>query len=218
MSAREPIYEWTVMALLTKTVFLSKDSLLDVNHSCRLRGGRFECLADTIEGLRLLHLAGYTLIVITPEDETARGRFTQEAISHEEITLQVSLGASGIPVAGFYHCPHHPQGALAAFAHECRCRKPKPGLLIQAASEFKIDLQLSWLIGDILDDMEAGRTAGCSTIFLTNGNETHWNMTERRWPNFIAADLLDAASLVLLTDVDQLANQSLGAEDEEEAF
>jgi D-glycero-D-manno-heptose 1,7-bisphosphate phosphatase len=123
-----------------------------------------------------------------------------------------------IPLINFYHCPHHPQGTRAALAHECHCLKPQSGLLIQAADEFNVVPQRSWMIGDTLDDMEAGRAAGCRTILLTNGHETNWNMTERRCPDFIAGHLLEAASLVLLNDVDQLADRSLGAEDGEEAF
>lgn len=206
------------MARTPKAVFLDKDGLLNMNHPHRLSEGRCEWEPDTLEGLRLLYLAGYALIVVTQEDEAAPGKFTKETIFDEEFTFRINLATLGVPLLNFYHCPHHPQGTMAVLAHECRCRKPNPGLLIQAAIEFNVDLQRSWMIGDILDDMEAGQLAGCRTILLTNGQETDWTMTERRWPDFVAANMLQAASLVLLTDVDNLTNRSpgaLGVEDEE---
>lgn len=209
------------MARTPKAVFFDKDSLLNMNHPSRLSEGRCEWERDTLEGLRLLYLAGYALIVVTQEDEAAPGKFTKETIFDEEFTFRINLATLGVPLINFYHCPHHPQGRMALCAHPCRCGKPHAGLLIQAATEFNVDLQRSWMIGDILDDMEAGQLAGCRTILLANGQETDWNMNERRWPNFLAADILEAASLVLLTDLAHLVDRSpgaLGAEDQEEAL
>lgn len=205
------------MDVITKAVFLDKHAMLNLKYPCNLSVGHIEWLPDTVEGLRLLHLAGYALIVVAQEDEAAQESFTPASIWNEEIVLRMSLAALGIPLVGFYHCPYRSQGTLAAIAHEGRCRKPKPELLIQAACKLNFDLQLSWMIGDVLDDMETGRAAGCRTILLTNGNETDWNMTEHRWPNFLAADMLEASSLVLLTDADHLLDSSrgaLGADDE----
>lgn len=199
------------MARTTKAVFIDKDGLLNMNHPCRLREGLGEWLPDTIEGLRLLYLAGYALIVVTPEDEAAPGRFTRETIFDEEFTFRINLAMLGVPLLNFHHCPHHPQGKMAAFAHECRCRKPHPGLLIHAAVEFNVDLQRSWMIGDVLDVVEAGQLAECRTILLANGQETDWNMTERRWPNFIATNMLEAVSMILLADMDHWLDGSLGA-------
>ena len=199
------------MARTTKAVFLDKDGLLNMNHPCRLREGLGEWLPDTIEGLRLLYLAGYALIVVTQEDEAAPGRFTRDTIFDEEFTFRINLAMLGVPLLNFYHCPHHPQGKMAAFAHECRCSKPHPGLLIHAAVEFNADLQRSWMIGDVLDVVEAGQLAECRTILLANGQETNWNMTERRWPNFIAANMLEAVSMILLANVDHWLDGSLGA-------
>lgn len=183
------------MARNTKAAFLDKDGLLNMNHSCRRLGeGQVEWSPETIEGLRLLYLAGYALIVVTPEDEAARGRCTGETIFEKECTLHISLALLDIPPVNVYHCPHHPPSTMAALAHECRCRRPQSSLLIQAAGEFNIAPQRSWMIGDTLDDMEAGRAAGCRTILLTNGHEATWNMTKGRWPDFIAANMLEAAS------------------------
>lgn len=206
------------MTQTTKATFFDKDALLNMNHPCHLSEGLGEWLPDTIEGLRLLYLAGYALIVVTQDDEAAPGRFTRDTIFDEEFTFRINLATLGIPLINFYHCPLHPPGRIAAFAHACRCHKPKPGLLIQAAIDFNVDLRRSWMIGDVLDAVEAGQMAGCRTIMLTNGQETNWNMTERRWPDFLAANMLEAGSSILLTDMDRGFDGSLGAlgtEDEE---
>ena len=79
----------------------------------------------------------------------------------------------------------------------CACRKPAPGLLERAAREHGVSLSDSWLIGDILDDIEAGRRAGCRTVLLDNGNETEWQLTPERVPHHVARDLAEAAALIL---------------------
>ena len=84
-----------------------------------------------------------------------------------------------------YYCPHYPDGKIQKYKIECDCRKPKPGLILQAAREHDIDLSNSWMIGDILNDVEAGNRAGCKTILLDNGNETEWIWNEIRTPAFI---------------------------------
>jgi histidinol phosphatase-like enzyme len=100
---------------------------------------------------------------------------------------------AGARLDGFYACPHAPANADAS---PCDCRKPAPGLLRQAAREHDLDLAQCWMVGDILDDIEAGRRAGCRTVLMDVGNETEWQMSALREPNLRAADLLEAARLI----------------------
>jgi D-glycero-D-manno-heptose 1,7-bisphosphate phosphatase len=120
------------------------------------------------------------------------GLFPEAALQAVQARLRELLQARAIPLAGFYYCPH-------AAARRCGCRKPAPGLLVRAAREHRLRLADSWMIGDILDDVEAGRRAGCRTILVDNGNETEWRLNERRRPELIVRDLRDAASRVLET-------------------
>lgn len=101
-------------------------------------------------------------------------------------------------LAGFYYCPHHPLGSVPAYARACRCRKPRPGLVLRAAAELDLDVRASWLIGDILDDVEAGNRAGCRSILLANGNETKWRDGPYRQP-YAAVPTLAAAADCILT-------------------
>jgi HAD superfamily hydrolase (TIGR01662 family) len=91
---------------------------------------------------------------------------------------------------GFYYCPHAPDAG-------CACRKPAAGMLHRAALEHGVRLPDSWMIGDILDDVEAGKRAGCRTVLLDNGNETEWQITPERVPDCIARNFAEAAQLVL---------------------
>ena len=103
----------------------------------------------------------------------------------------------GVCFDGFYYCPHHPQGSDPCYALQCDCRKPQPGMLHRAALEHGLDLARSWLIGDILDDVEAGRRAGCRTVLLDVGSETEWRKGPEREPDHIARGLAEAVAWIL---------------------
>jgi histidinol-phosphate phosphatase family protein len=103
----------------------------------------------------------------------------------------------GIYLDGFYYCPHHPNGIVPGYAAECECRKPRPGLLLKAANDMDIDLTSSWMIGDILNDVEAGTRAGCKTILINNDNETGWVSERTKVPEYKAKDLAEAARYIL---------------------
>jgi D-glycero-D-manno-heptose 1,7-bisphosphate phosphatase len=101
-----------------------------------------------VSGLRLLHLYGYVLIVVTNQGGIAQGWFTEEVVIEKEVSLRIRLATAEISLAGYYYCPHHPEGTIPRFAHSCLCRKPKPGLLIQAAYDLHIDLECSARLTD----------------------------------------------------------------------
>lgn len=175
-------------------VFLDKDGTLieDVPGGITLH-----LLPGVPEGLRLLHLAGFLLVVVTNQGGVAQGRFTEDHVKHMEGGLRLAFTTCQIPLAGFYYCPHHPDGNVKGYGIHCLCRKPKPGLLLRAASDLGIDLERSWMVGDILHDVEAGHWAGCRTVLIDNGNETEWVMNETRWPDYLADGMLKAARLIL---------------------
>ena len=100
--------------------------------------------------------------------------------------VQSLLAPYGVEIDAFYYCPHGP-------ADRCGCRKPKPGMILQAAKDHAIDLQISWMIGDILHDVEAGNRAGCNTIHFDNGNETEWVKGDYRQPLHTVKDWFKAA-------------------------
>ena len=195
------------MAMMTKAVFLDKDGTLIENHPFDRDPEHIAWLPGVIEGLHLLHRSGYALIVVSNQGGIAQGRFTIEDVLREQVALRAELAGFEVPLTGFYFCPHDPDGNVPSFTMNCFCRKPNPGLLMQAADKLNVDLTHSWMIGDILHDVEAGRTAGCRTILLTNGNETEWNLTASRWPEFFVNNVLEAARLITLTDLTAASEQ-----------
>ncbi|MFO0892952.1 MAG: HAD family hydrolase [Isosphaeraceae bacterium] len=177
-------------------IFLDKDGTLVEDVPYNVDPDRIRLAPGVAEGLPRLHAVGYRLFVISNQSGVALGRFSEEDLVPVRERLGSLLADLGVPLAGFYYCPHHPRGVVSGYARACRCRKPLPGLITRAALERGIDLPNSWFIGDILDDVEAGRRAGCRTVLIDNGNETEWQRSPWRWPHAVASDLDHAACLI----------------------
>jgi len=177
-------------------VFLDKDGTLIEDVPYNVNPGMMQLTRGAMEGLRSLHAAGYELIIISNQSGVARGYFPEEALLDVEVRSRELLLEIGVPLAGFYYCPHHPDGNVLNYNIDCSCRKPEPGLIFRAAQEHKVDLASSWFIGDILNDVEAGRRAGCKTVLIDNGNETEWILSPLRSPHYIATDLANAARII----------------------
>ena len=196
---------------LDRAVFLDKDGTLIVDIPYNVDPALIELNPGAAEGLTRLHEAGYRLVVITNQSGVARGRFAVEALDPVEDRLSALLAGLGVPLAGFYFCPHHPEGSVSEYAIPCDCRKPKPGMLIRAAEDLGIDLPRSWFVGDILNDVEAGHRAGCRSVLLDVGNETEWVAGPDRTPDFTASNLLEAATAILQADASPASKLPTGA-------
>jgi D-glycero-D-manno-heptose 1,7-bisphosphate phosphatase len=182
------------MALGHPAVFLDKDGTLIVDVPYNVDPKHIRLEAGVAAGVRMLYDAGYSLVVITNQAGIAQGYFTETALSAVEQRL---IDLLDVPLTGFYYCPHHPAGTVADYAIACDCRKPEPGLLLQAALDHHLDLRQSWMVGDILNDVEAAHRAGCRAVLIHNGNETEWLMNPWRSPDYMAPDLAAAATFIL---------------------
>lgn len=181
-------------------VFLDKDGTLVEDVPYNVDPARIRLAPGAGPGLCRLHAAGYGLAVVSNQSGVARGLFPEAALAAVERRLRRLLAEIGVPLAGFYYCPHHPDAAVADYRASCGCRKPAPGLLTRAAREQGADLSRSWMVGDILDDVESGRRAGCRTVLVDNGGETEWTPGPDRVPDCVAGDLEQAAGLILAHD------------------
>jgi D,D-heptose 1,7-bisphosphate phosphatase len=179
-----------------KAIFLDKDGTLIDDVPYNIDPRRMVLSEKAGEGLRLFAELGYRLIVVSNQSGIARGYFTEDAMDAVKQRLSTLLKGEGVDLFAFYYCPHHPQGLVDRYAVDCDCRKPSPGMLLKAAQEHDIDLNASWMIGDILDDVEAGNRAGCRTILLDNDHETEWLISAYRKPDLMVPDILAAARLV----------------------
>jgi histidinol-phosphate phosphatase family protein len=183
-----------------RAVFLDKDGTVIENVPYNVAPELIRLLPRADLGLVLLHEEGYRLFVVSNQPEVALGYFPESALARVSDRLHELFMALGIPLAGFIYCPHHPQGSVAPYARVCDCRKPAPGMIMRAARTYGLDLASSWLVGDILDDVEAGRHAGCRTILIENGGETEWVLSPDRQPHHTAADLASAARKIAAVD------------------
>ena len=137
------------------------------------------------------------LIIISNQSGVARGYFPIEALRGVEEKITELLSEHKIKTQDFYFCPHHTEGTVEEYILDCDCRKPKPGLILMACKDHNIDAANSWMIGDILNDVEAGNRAGCKTVLLDNGNETEWRADNIRTPTFLATGFLRAANFIV---------------------
>lgn len=153
-----------------KAVFLDRDGTINAYAGYLKDIDKFELIEGAAEAVRQINESGYLAIVVTNQPVVARGEadFLQVEEIHKK--METVLGLEGACVDGIYYCPHHPdkgyEGERPELKIECQCRKPKPGMLIQAARDFNIDLEQSWMVGDSERDIEAGKRAGCRTAFL----------------------------------------------------
>jgi D-glycero-D-manno-heptose 1,7-bisphosphate phosphatase len=172
-----------------KAIFIDKDGTLIPDVPYNVDPSKIRLVDGAAIGLRKLKELGYMLIVISNQSGVAHGYFPENALRIVEHKLQLELQSEGIQFDAMYFCPHHPAGIIDAFVKDCDCRKPKPGMLFNAAKDFQIDLSQSWMIGDILNDVEAGNKAGCSTILINNGNETEWKISIDRLPTCVVSSI-----------------------------
>jgi D,D-heptose 1,7-bisphosphate phosphatase len=198
--------------MMQPAVFLDKDGTLldDVPYNVDpslMRFGR-----GARRALTLLAQHPFALFVISNQSGVALGRFVYPALDAVEAQLHRMFAGCGATLSGVYWCPHHPHGSVARYAAVCDCRKPAPGLLLRAAHEHRLDLAQSWFVGDILDDVEAGNRAGCRTVLLDNGHETEWLDGAQRVPNARAADLHEAARIIVRCTDDDRRDASLCTE------
>ena len=176
-------------------VFLDKDGTLIHDVPYNVEPERIALLPGVGSALRRLQDAGYLLFVVSNQPGVALGRFPASALRVVEARVDELVGLHGVVFTAYCWCPHPPVGVRNAIA--CTCRKPRPGLLLDAAATHGVALDRSWMVGDILDDIEAGNRANLRTILVDRGNETRWRAGRVRTPNAIVYQFADAAALIL---------------------
>jgi len=186
--------------IMTKAVFLDRDGV--INQKSKegeyvTSWGEFRILPGVAEGIALLNRAGYAVIVVTNQRCIAKGLVTVADLEKMHERMSDSLSRAGAKLDGIYYCPHD-------YESSCNCRKPAPGMLLDAARSRRINLQLSWMVGDSETDVEAGRNAGCKTarLLVTNGSGDATGHTPDRLsaPDIFATSLLDAVRKILVRE------------------
>lgn len=174
-----------------KAVFLDRDGTINQYIGFLRNVDDFELLPGVAQAIRKINESGYLAVVVTNQPVIARGEVSVDELQEIHNKMETLLGQEGAYLDGVYYCPHHPDKGFAGERPEykvnCDCRKPKPGLLLQAAQDLNIDLSKSWMVGDSENDIKAGSNAGCKTALIINS-----------FKNF--GQMLTAASLDSLID------------------
>jgi len=191
------------MPIKRRAVFLDRDGVLVEDVGLILTPTDFRMLPGVPAGLRTLHEAGFALVVVSNQAVVARGLLTEAEVHALHHELQKLLEREGAPpLDEFRFCPHHPAATLPSYRMDCACRKPRPGMLLQAAVDLGLDLGGSFMVGDRPTDTQAGKQAGCRTIWLQSGRhedapiETTEPLLNVK-PSHICASLSEAAAWIL---------------------
>lgn len=159
-----------------KAIFLDRDGTLNKYVGFLNDIKQFELIDGVEEAIKKINSSGYLAIVITNQPVIARGELTFKGLQEIHDKMETLLGLRGSYLDAIYFCPHHPdsgyEGEVKELKKVCDCRKPKPGMLLQAAKDFNIDLNNSWMIGDSENDIMAGQAVGCKTILLGNNADS----------------------------------------------
>ena len=189
-----------------RAVFIDKDGTLVENVPYNVDPDLLRFRPAALAALAALAQAGFELLLATNQSGLAHGYFTRRQFSKlQRVLEQRLLDEAGVRLLDVLVCPHAPgpDGAPA-----CLCRKPTPGMLTRGARMHGIDLTGSWMVGDTLDDVEAGRRAGCRTVLLDSGGETLWQRSPLRTPDACLKDWDEVAHLIISGSLAPGLNQS----------
>ena len=182
---------------MARAVFLDRDGTLIEAVSYLDDCGKVKFLPGVSEAIKLLNENGFKVIITTNQAGVARGYFTEETLREINRHIEKSLAGQGALIDKTYYCPHHVEGTIEEYRKECYCRKPSPGMMEKAASEFGIDLKGSFVIGDNISDIEAGHRAGCRTILLADEDPVGSEEEIDQIPDYVASDLGEAVKWII---------------------
>jgi D-glycero-D-manno-heptose 1,7-bisphosphate phosphatase len=171
---------------LRPAVFLDRDAVLNVDSGYAHKPEQLVWIEGAPEAVRLLNQAGYYVFVITNQSGVARGYYDENAVRAFHAHMQDNLKQHGAHIDAFYYCPHHPEGTVKPFAVLCSCRKPRTGMLEQAAREWPVDIGKSFLIGDKDDDVAAAASFNIRAI--------KFNSAQQSLPDLVRQELARRAS------------------------
>lgn len=181
---------------LRPAIFLDRDGVVIDDVHYLASPAQVRLIPGSADAIASLNRAGWPVVVVTNQSGVARGLFTTDGVHAVHEHLSEQLAGYGAKIEAYYFCPHYPTADVPAYRVDCSCRKPKPGMLLQAAEELGLDLTQSWMIGDKVSDLAAGAAAGASTILVRTGHGAATNVAtlDRTALNLelVASNLADA--------------------------
>lgn len=159
-----------------KVVFLDRDGTICEERGPIRRFNDLRLLPRVSEVIKELRGLGFEVAIVSNQSAIAKGVVSAKEVTTVHVALMKSLKSQGAPLLGIRFCPHHPDARVDRFKRHCGCRKPAPGMLIQMARQFDIDLKGSWMVGDNLTDIQAGQGAGCRVALVLTGHGERFSL------------------------------------------
>lgn len=189
-----------------RAIFLDRDGVinamwLDPDHGTvdsPIHPDQFRLLPGVPEAIRHLRALGFRIVVVSNQPGIGKGKMAAHVLGAITRNMRAELAAAGAPLDAVYYCLHHPEAALSVYRQDCQCRKPRPGLIRRAGAELALDLSRSYMIGDGVVDIQAGKAVGCTTIWLGTLKCEMCKVMRQRdaEPDHVAATLYEAAQLI----------------------
>jgi D-glycero-D-manno-heptose 1,7-bisphosphate phosphatase len=191
---------------MKRAVFLDRDGVINpliyhqdvgiVDSPFTLK--QFQVLPRVPKAIRLFNDLGLTVVIVSNQPGIAKGHFTIRTLQGFDEKLRAAIDAVGARIDATYYCLHHPNATVTQFRKRCACRKPKPGMLIEASRDLALSLPDSYMVGDGLTDIEAGTRAGCRTVFIGRWKCEHCQFIHPSTlrPTFVAKNVWEAAQLI----------------------
>ena len=180
-------------------MFLDRDGTINEDIGHIQTPEELVSLAGAASAIRRLNASQYLTVVVTNQSVIARGKCTETDMDVIHDRLQTLIGEYGAYINRIYYCPHYPDRLIPGDRQDlkivCDCRKPEPGLILRAAKEMNIDLNMSWMVGDMISDIEAAKMAGIRSILLTKQGsfDNQWSVS----PDAKCLDLNEAVDFIL---------------------
>jgi len=181
-------------------VFLDRDGTINIEIGYIYDANDFKLYDFSSEAIARLNFLGLKTIVVTNQSGIARGYFTEKFVNEINRKMTLMLKKEGAIIDGIYYCPHLPEGKVEKYAFQCDCRKPKTGLFKKAASDFDLNLENSFVIGDKKTDIQPGKELNMMTILVLTGygRETYRQIQNSKdpMPDYVVENLLEAVNCI----------------------
>jgi D-glycero-D-manno-heptose 1,7-bisphosphate phosphatase len=180
-----------------KAVFLDRDGTINVDKGFVHRKEDFTFVDGAASAIGMLNRHEYKVVVVTNQSGVSRGIYTEEDVRKLHVYVNDELRKHGAHIDRFYFCPHHPEAPLKEYQCDCDCRKPKPGMVLQAIKDLDLDISTSYIVGDREWDISAGKRAGLTSILIRTDDSTFDNTICDEKPDMVVKSLHDAVQYIL---------------------
>lgn len=183
------------MKLINKAIFLDRDGVINIDHGYVSTPEKFDFIEGVFLACLQLQRLGFIIIIVTNQSGIARGFYTVEQFENMTDWMLQQFAIHGVRISSVYYCPHYPKANDLLYSQVCNCRKPAPGMLLQAISEHNIDPKQSVMIGDKISDMQAAARAGIGFKILV-GTSEKLAILDGNTIDMVCTNLLDASSVI----------------------